>query len=239
MTERAAIGAMGYEGDPLSAHVMFASGDEVDVGLRSPSGRMLQRGDGVTTAIGFWGGLCCRAGLLAEGTADLRAGNADYIERFAAPYWSAIAAWYESLSIGVSGSEIHRRVMAEMEPFGFAPALNPGHLIHADEWMNTPIYDRSPLQIQSGMTLQSDIIPDCTRPGWAANCEDTVAVADAALRADLADRHPDVWYRITARRDFMIARLGIQLRDEVLPLSTLPGYFSPFWLSPEQVFVRA
>src|SRR5207245_7597525 len=83
----------------------------------------------------------------------------------------------------------------------------------------------------SGMCLQCDIIPDGVRPGWAANCEDTLAVGDAGLRAALAARHPDVWSRVQARQTFMRERLGITIADEILPLSAAPAYFAPFWLA--------
>ena len=60
-----AVARMGYAGDPLNVHTMFASASPgaTIVGLRSPTGRRLQRGDGVTTAIGHWGALSSRAGL--------------------------------------------------------------------------------------------------------------------------------------------------------------------------------
>jgi hypothetical protein len=82
------------------------------------------------------------------------------------------------------------------------------------------------------MVLQSDIIPTGIRPGWTANCEDTVAIADSQLRGEIESRHPALWARIEARREFMRGRLGISLRDEVLPLSCTCAYFTPFWLAP-------
>jgi hypothetical protein len=87
------------------------------------------------------------------------------------------------------------------------------------------------------MVLQSDIIPTGIRPGWTANCEDTVAIADAALRTELEAVHPALWARIRARQGYMRSRLGIQLRDEVLPLSCTAGYFRPFWLASGQALV--
>jgi hypothetical protein len=88
------------------------------------------------------------------------------------------------------------------------------------------------------MLLQCDIIPAGAPAGWAANCEDTLAVADAHLRAELAERHPEAWSRIQVRRQFMRDRLGIEIADEVLPLSTAPAYFPPFWLSPGNALVK-
>jgi len=43
-------------------------------------------------------------------------------------------------------------------------------------------------------------------------------------------RHPELRARIASLRSFMRDRLGIDVRDEVLPLSTTPAYFPPFWL---------
>jgi len=232
LTEHEAVAAMRYAGEPLSAHVMFASGSEVAVGLRSPTARVLEVGDAVTTAVGFWGGLCARAGLLAHGPEDLRAESEGYLEAMAIPYWRAIAAWYETMRIGVSGGEIQAAVEGALAG-AFGPALNPGHLIHLDEWLDSPVYPGSTETIASGMALQCDIIPDSTRPGWAANCEDTVAVANEALREELAARHPELWSRVLVRRRFMEEQLGIGLADELLPFSSAPARFSPFWLSSE------
>src|SRR5204862_7787222 len=132
----------------------------------------------------------------------------EYLERMAIPYWRASAAWWESIGLGVHGGEIDRRVRDLVRP-----ALNPGHLGHLDEWVHSPIRPGSEDPIRSGMVLQCDVIPP-----WPANCEDTLAVADADLRAELAGGHPDVWARIETRRRFMRERLGVEIADEVLPL---------------------
>lgn len=238
MTEHEAVAAMGYAGEPLSVHVMFASGPDVAVGLRSPTSRAVELGDGVTTAVGFWGGLTARAGLLAAGPEDLRPESEGYLEAMAIPYWRAIATWYETLRIGAGGGEIQTAVEEALDG-AFGPALNPGHLIHLDEWLDSPVYPGSTETIVSGMALQCDIIPDATRPGWAANCEDTVAVADEALRVELGDRYPELWSRVQARRRFVEEQLGIPLAEELLPFSGAPARFSPFWLAPEQALAYA
>lgn len=68
MSELEAASHMGYAGEPLSCHAMFSCGSpgRPVVGLASPSARRLSEGDGVTAAIGYWGGLSCRAGMLAK-----------------------------------------------------------------------------------------------------------------------------------------------------------------------------
>jgi hypothetical protein len=229
-TEREAVSAMGYAGEPLSAHVMFASGPGL-VGLRSPSDRRLEQGDPATAAIGYWGGLCCRAGLL-------EASDDEYLERMAIPYWRVIATWWESIRLGELGGEIDAGTARALLGTGFGSALNPGHLGHLDEWVHSPVRRDSTDPIRSGMLLQCDIIPAGAPERWAANCEDTLAVADAELRGELAERHPDVWARIEARRRLMIERLGVEIADEVLPLSAAPAYFPPFWLAPDRALVK-
>lgn len=66
-----------------------------------------------------------------------------------------------------------------------------------------------------------------------------MALADAATRARLAERYPDLWRRVSARRSFLAGTLGIQLKPEVLPLSNLAGYLPPYWLSPQLAMRRA
>jgi hypothetical protein len=234
VTEREALQVVPWGGDPLSFHVVFSSGADVAVGLRSPSSRRLELGDAAIAAIGLWGGNCARGGIVAATTSDLGPDSEGYLEQLAIPYFRAIAAWYEALAIDRAGGEIFATITDLLARESFASSLNPGHLIHYEEWLDSPIRAGSADPIASGMVLQSDIIPTGIRPGWTANCEDTVAVADASLRAEIAARHPALWSRIEARRAFMRDRLGIGVGDEVLPLSCTCGYFTPFWLSPEQ-----
>jgi len=234
VSEREAFRGVPWGGEPLSYHPVLASGPDVAVGLRSPSARRLELGDAAIVGVGLWGGNCARGGLVA-GAAD----NEVYIEGLAVPYWRAIATWYESLELGVAGGDVFEEITSLLAGEAFASSLNPGHLIHYEEWLDSPIRAGSSDPIASGMVIQSDIIPTGIRPGWTANCEDTVAIADGALRAELEERHPELWSRVTARRAFMRDRLGIQVRDEVLPLSPTAGYFPPFWLELDRVLTFA
>jgi hypothetical protein len=233
VSEREALQVVPWGGDPLSFHVVFSSGADVAVGLRSPSSRRLEVGDAVIAAIGLWGGNCARGGIVAREAADLGADSEGYLERM------AIATWYEALAVGMPGGEIFATITDLLAGESFASSLNPGHLIHYEEWLDSPIRAGSDDPIASGMVLQSDIIPTGIRPGWTANCEDTVAVADASLRAEIEARHPALWSRIEARRAFIRDRLGVSLRDEVLPLSCTCAYFTPFWLASGQALAFA
>jgi hypothetical protein len=230
MTELQAVSCMGYAGEPLSAHVMFTSGKDKIIGLHSPRSRRVDRGVAASTGVGFWGGLCCRAGLVIEE-------HDEFLTRIAIPYFRGLASWYNTVHIGVKGHEVYETVSEILARGGLRSALNPGHLTSLDEWVHSPIRLFSTEQVSSGMAFQSDIIPVPMPPGFAINCEDTLVFADSNLRVDLARRYPETWSRIQARQDFMRQKLGIEISDETLPLSTIPAYLSPLWLLPSKVLV--
>lgn len=230
MTEFEAANLMGYSGEPLSAHVMLATGSGPIVGLRSPTARTIAEGDAATTAIGYWGGLSCRAGLVARAASD-----AGFVERVAIPYFRAIATWYASVRLGVPGGQVHERVTRAFDGAGFGSMLNPGHQVSIEEWLHTAVRPRSTDPIASGNCYQVDIIPSPLPDGEALNCEDTVAIADADLRAELDARHPALMARVRARQTFLRERLGIDVGDEVLPLSATPAHLAPYWLDPDLV----
>ena len=236
LTEMAAAALLGYAGEPLSMHPIVASGapGEAINGLRSPSGRRLGRGDGITVGVGYWGSLCCRAGILTDEP------DAAFVDQYVRPYFGAVATWYEAIRIGATGGAVQAAIddtLAAAEA-SFRPMLNPGHLISYDEWVHSPIRPGSGERLASGMVLQGDIIPTPLPPGTALNCEDTVALADDALRAELARDYPALWRRVEARRAFMIDALGLKLAPDLLPLSFANAYLAPFWLAEELVCVR-
>ena len=80
------------------------------------------------------------------------------------------------------------------------------------------------------MALQVDIIPATGTPYFTTNIEDGIALADEALRGELAAAHPDAWARIQARRVFMREVLGIDLHPDVLPFSNVAAWLPPFVL---------
>lgn len=232
MTEFDAVGLMKLNGLPWSCHLMLSAGPRAFMGLPSPSLRVIERGDPFTTAYGVWGALNCRAGFVVAEAAELPAKIRDYVDRLVKPYFEAVAAWYEHVGIGVAGGELYELIHARIgDPF-FGVGLNPGHLIHLDEWVNSPIYAGSTEPLQSGMALQVDVIPATHSPYFTTNIEDGIALADDALRAAFADRYPEAWSRIQARRAFMANELGIRLKPEVLPFSNIPAYLPPFLLAP-------
>ncbi len=211
---------------------MFTSGSGEIVGLRSPTARTIQIGDAVTTGIGYWGGLGCRAGILRSGE------DPEFTRQLGAPYFNAIATWYETIGIGTKGGEIFDAIEEVLVSTNFRSMLNPGHLTHLDEWVHSPVVKDGAVQVASGMAFQCDIIPFPAGLGRALNCEDPVVIADEDLRNELAHKYPAVWGRIVARQRFMCDEIGIRLADEMLPLSSSPAYLPPFWLDHDRVYVR-
>ncbi len=159
LTERQATRLMAVNGLPLSAHIMLSAGERASYGLPSPSNRRIERGDPLTMGYGVWGALNARAGFVVADANELPADARDYVARLVAPYFSAVVAWYETLEIGVTGDALHRSVLSRIgDPF-FGVGLNPGHLIHLDEWVNSPIAAGSTTPLKSGMAIQADVIP--------------------------------------------------------------------------------
>ncbi|MGA9160157.1 MAG: hypothetical protein WB297_04730 [Actinomycetota bacterium] len=235
MREDEAVGLLGWNGMPLSCHLMLSSGDRATLGLLSPSDRRIERGDRFTVAFGIWGALNCRAGFMVEDATELPSEIGDYVERLVGPYFEAIAEWYGALRIGQTGGVLHEIIQRRLgDPF-FGIFLNPGHQIHLDEWVNSPMTPGSTIELRSGMAFQVDVIPATGSEYFTTNIEDGLALADETLRSGFARRYPDAWTRIQARRRFMAEALGIELHPDVLPFSNIPAWLPPFLLRPEQV----
>jgi hypothetical protein len=200
--------------------------------------RKLERGDAIVCAFGLMGALNCRAGFLVAEANELPAGIRDYVEKLVAPYFEAVAAWYETIGIGVTGGELYDAVMGRLSDPFFGISLNPGHLIHLDEWVNSPIRQESDVPLVSGMAIQCDIIPATGTAYFMSNIEDGIALADEPLRRSFAASYPEAWSRIERRRAFMQDVLGIRLKPEVLPFSNIPAWLPPFWLAPDRVMAR-
>jgi hypothetical protein len=234
MTEAEAVRLLEWDGTPLSCHLMLTAGPRATLGLLSPGDRPIERADRFTVAFGIWGSLTCRAGFVVEDAAGLPRGISDYVDRLVAPYFGAVVEWYETIRIGLPGGALHDIIDRRLgDPF-FGIFLNPGHQIHLDEWVNSPIAPGSTIELRSGMAFQVDIIPATGGPYFTTNIEDGIALADDALRGAFAAAYPGAWARIEARRRFMAETLGIRLHPDVLPFSNLPAYLPPFLLRPDR-----
>jgi Xaa-Pro aminopeptidase len=235
MRENDAVRLLQWNGMPLSCHLMLTAGERATHGLLSPRDRPFERGDRFTVAIGIWGALNCRAGFLVECADELPAGIEDYVDVLVGPYFEAVVEWYEALHVGQTGAVLHEIIERRLgDPF-FGIFLNPGHQIHLDEWVNSPIAADSEIELRSGMALQVDVIPATGTDYFTTNIEDGIALADADLRARFRSQYPDAWTRIERRRTFMRDLLGIDLHPDVLPFSNIPAYLAPFLLDPSQM----
>ncbi len=229
MTEMAAAQLLGYAGQPMTMHPIVTTGKDELNGLRSPTTKIIEQGDAISVAAGYWGSLVCRAGML------LAEPDEPFFRETVAPYFRGQATWYESMRIGATGGEIFAAVGRAFGDSGLRSSLNPGHLGSFEEWLHSPIRPDSTEQIRSGMVFQVDIIPTPLPVGYTLNCEDTIAVADEALQSEMRAHYPEMWARIEARRQFMAEALGIRLAAEILPLTDAPAYLPPFWGAPELV----
>jgi hypothetical protein len=234
LREREAVGLLGWDGTPLSCHVMLTAGPRAALGLLSPGDRVIERGDPMTVAFGIWGALNCRAGFVVEDAAELPGAIRDYVDRLVGPYFEAVAEWYGALHIGQTGGTLQAIIDRHLgDPF-FGIFLNPGHQLHLDEWVNSPVGPGSMIELRSGMALQVDIIPATGTDYFTTNIEDGIGLADASLRDELATRYSAAWERIQVRRQFMADVLGISLHPDVLPFSNIPAYLPPFLLRPDR-----
>ncbi len=96
-------------GLPLSCHRIVGFGEKAKRGLASPSARRAALGDSYTVSFGVTGSLTCRAGCVARGPDDLPGALRDFYPRYAANYFSVVAAWYTAIGVGATADEVSRR----------------------------------------------------------------------------------------------------------------------------------
>ncbi|MGB9610234.1 MAG: hypothetical protein ACPL7M_04620, partial [Bryobacteraceae bacterium] len=203
--------------------------------LSSACGERVVRGGRFSCGICYWGANCCRCGWVVESAAELPEAARAYVEEFAGPYFAAMGAWFAALRIGATGGELWWAIHERLPREKFGIFLNPGHLIHFEEWLSAPAYENSTEPLRSGMVIQSDVIP--SHPVfYSTRMEDGYLLADAALQNELSGRWPDLIGRCLRRRDFMRDVLGLPVHDDLLPLSNLCGIVPPFLLRPRLVF---
>lgn len=126
--------------------------------------------------------------------------------------------WLENIHIGMPGGEIYSLIESVLPREKYGWHLNPGHLSADEEWMSSPIFEHSAQTLKSGMILQVDIIPS-VKGYTGTSAEESVALADRALQADIARAYPELWARIETRKRYLTDVLNIALSDDVIPLS--------------------
>ena len=228
-----------YDASPISMFPIVNFGEEhVKLGIRSPNHQKLQEGDMLTVCYGLRGSLIARSGLAVKDGQNIPACLGNVMEDFYKPFFRAIVTWYESISVGSNCGEVYDKVMAIIGDFDkFGVSLNPGHNISGDEWTNSPFFKGSEYKVLNGYYLQCDIIASIPNPLRQAILEDSVVIADEILRAQLKKQYPEVYDRIQKRRTFIKEVLGINISDDVLPLSNSQAVLHPYLLDVDKFFV--
>ncbi|MDL2327225.1 hypothetical protein LJC64_00990 [Ruminococcaceae bacterium OttesenSCG-928-A11] len=233
MTEKEVGNFIKGYGLPPSCHAMVRSGENTARGLISPTDREIKLGDEINLTYALPGGLTCRQMAVARDAADLPFAGETYLEEVVKPYLATVFNWYEMLRVGVCGGDIYEMVASTFPKEKHGWFLNPGHYGATEEWSCSPVYPGSTATVPSGALFQMDIIPSAGPAFFSPNDEDGVVVADEALRGELAQKHPEAYARIMARRAFMEKELGLTLHPDVLPLSNMAGKYTPFALDTE------
>ena len=223
---------------PWSVFPMLNFGAKhVALGLRSPGdSKELAEGDPCGICYGIRGCLTARVGLAVkdEGSMERTLGN--YLYPFYGKFFQAMCNWYETLHVGTTGNELHSAVHSIIGGPEFGVTLNVGHYTGADEWVNALSYAGSEFTVPDGAYMQADIIASVNDPVRVAICEDGVIVAGEKLREAVSKEYPEVWKRIEQRKEKMRTVIGINLADDVLPLSNMNAVMFPFMLNLGQIF---
>src|SRR5271169_5972636 len=236
MSDHEASQLAGYNGEPLGCHMTFATAENRHGGLASPAGAPIRRRDFISMNVCYWGANSCRAGWAASSAADLPGAAQDYVREFAGVYFEAMSEWFALLRIGVTGDSLNEIIRTRLPFEKFGIFLNPGHLIHLDEWLSSPIFPGSQMRMHSGMAMQVDVIPSSSAY-FSTRMEDGIVIADRDLQGKLRALYPDCFARCVQRREFMRNTLGIEVTDDVLPLSNIPAIVPPYFFSPNQILV--
>lgn len=235
-TEMELAAPLQNRGLPLSVHPMLSVGEKARFGLTSPTDNVAKKGDFLTTAYGIEGALTCRGAFLAEGPEDLAPEIRDWMEKIAVPFYSFVGQWLGRIGVGVKGGDIWNLAENLLPRAEWGWVLNPGHLIATDEWVSTPLYEGSDVALRSGTYIQLDLIIVPDAPYFGSDLEDGLVLADEQLRSELETKFPDVWTRFQRRRRYIQDVLGIEMSDDVLPMSDLLAYYRPFLLNREKAF---
>lgn len=236
-TEKALGAQLNAEGQPNTVVTIAATGDRFAHARLYPSDKQLVTGDKLSLTTGYKGGLTSRSAYVVSEASELQCNVSNWLTRLAIPYYHAVVSWLEHLHIGMTGGELYSLIESVLPKAEYGWHLNPGHLVADEEWLSSPVYPDSAVTLKSGMLLQIDIIPSV--PGYGGcSIEDTVGLADAALRDELARAYPDVWQRMTQRKTYLAEVLRIRLPEEVILLSNTVGYLRPFLLDKRRALVR-
>lgn len=201
-----------------------------------PTANTVKLGDPISLTVGYRGGSSSRAGVAVHNADELPEAQRDYLERVAGPYFSAYAAWLETIHIGQTGGDLFNTVETVLPRAQYGWSLCPGHLSAEEEWMASPVYEGSTEILKSGMLFQIDIIPSDFRLSGNQRRKHrrfggcgTAAPDSTGISA--------MWQRMQARRTYLKETLNIQLSEDVLPMCSTVAYLRPFLLNKDSALV--
>lgn len=222
----------------LNVHPMINFGPRsFALGLKSPlQSSKLNVGEPCSVCYSVRGNLTSKNAVAAYDLNSLSDALKPYYESFYQRHFLAMAAWYETVAIGATCGAVYDAVYCHINHEEHGITLNPGHSTGTEEWLNSAFYKGSAHKLQDGEFLQVDIIASKSDPVRTSICEDAVVLAGSELRRQLTYEYPEAMARIQKRQQAMRRVLGIQIADEVLPMSNLNGVYYPFMLNLRQVF---
>jgi hypothetical protein len=241
LTEIEASKYLEIDGEPVTAHPNVNFGQRnVLFGLASPTyTKKLEKGEVINIALGYRRTMVARTGIFVNNKEEIPPNREGIVEKLYIPYYQALVRWYEALGIGVTGGKIFQEVKESLGDFeSYGVGLNPGHLIHTEEWTHSIFYEGSSYPLSSGMAIQCDIIAFPGEPYVGVHVEDGVVIADEEVRNTIRTGFTECWGRIEARRTFMKDILGINLAAEVLPTSNIQAVLFPYMANTKVVLSK-
>lgn len=235
-TEIEIAGLLASGGQPQTVTTICATGDRFTDAVVYPRNKAIQLGDKMSLTIGFKGGLSSRSAYAVSTASELPVKEQDYVAKVVTPYFRALATWLQTIQIGISGDFLYQNIQTVLPQEDFHWELNPGHFTATEEWLASPFYPGSTCTVKSGQIFQIDIIPSVAGfPGVSA--EEGIAIADKDLRIEIQKDYPLVWERIMRRRNYLKKELGIELSEEILPMSDTLAYYRPYLLDKTAAMV--
>lgn len=235
-TEIEIAGLLASGGQPQTVTTICATGDRFTDAVVYPRNKAIQLGDKMSLTIGFKGGLSSRYAYAVSTASELPVKEQDYVAKVVTPYFRALATWLQTIQIGISGDFLYQNIQTVLPQEDFHWELNPGHFTATEEWLASPFYPGSTCTVKSGQIFQIDIIPSVA--GFAGvSTEEGIAIADKDLRIEIQKDYPLVWERIMRRRNYLKKELGIELSEEILPMSDTLAYYRPYLLDKTAAMV--
>ena len=238
MTELEIGSYLAPDGQLCICTTTIATGDMYSNASIYPRNKKIALGDTFFITISLAGGLTHRKVYAVSNADELPEGAKDWMEKAVIPYYKAAVVWLEMVGVGVVGKDIYKAMQDVLPQEEHGWGLCPGHHTGEEEWVSSPITAVSEIPLRSGMLMQWDLIVDYSNR-FGANAEDGIAIADETLRKELAEQYPETWARIQTRREWMKNELGIELKEEILPMSDLLGDYRPYMFNREYGLKKA